>query len=217
MPVRIPPGRAGRPELLHRLEVARSGADILQDKRHALLVERRRLAGLLPAAEASFVEATRTAAAWHSRALALAGARLVALACARPRAEADVAVRWRNALGAVFPAGAVVSLPRDDEDTATDGAVLVSTAAAHRRALEAAADYAALRVAHDRLAAELAATTRRLRAIERRWIPEHERALRRLELALDESEREDAARVRSALAHESAPARHEPGLAGGWT
>ena len=42
----------------------------------------------------------------------------------------------------------------------------------------------------------LRATTQRLRAIEHRWIPEHERALAALELALDEADREDTIRVR---------------------
>jgi len=49
------------------------------------------------------------------------------------------------------------------------------------------------------IAAELAATARRQQAIERYWIPEHEAALRRIELALDEREREDVARVKWAL------------------
>ena len=51
-------------------------------------------------------------------------------------------------------------------------------------------------LAHERTARELQATTQRLRAIERRWIPEHERALHEVELALDERDREDAARTR---------------------
>lgn len=199
MPVRIPPGRAGRPELLRRLEVAHRGADILRDKRHTLLLEQRRLAGLLPGARTRWAEAARVAAEWHARAIALAGARQVALAETRARPAAEVSVTWRNALGAVLPGAVSVALPPDDEAFARDGAVVVSAAAAHRRALQAAADYGALQVAHGRLTLELAATTRRLRAIERRWLPEHERALARLVLALDEGEREDAARVRRAL------------------
>ena len=47
--------------------------------------------------------------------------------------------------------------------------------------------------------AELAATARRQRAIERRWIPEHETELRRIALTLDEREREDIARVKWAV------------------
>jgi vacuolar-type H+-ATPase subunit D/Vma8 len=63
-------------------------------------------------------------------------------------------------------------------------------------ALDAAARYAAARTAHEAIGAELVATTRRQRAIERRWIPEHEAELHRIGLALEEREREDIARAR---------------------
>jgi len=62
--------------------------------------------------------------------------------------------------------------------------------------VEAGAHLAAVATALERIDAELAATTRRLRALERRWIPAHEEALAALSLALDESEREDAIRGR---------------------
>ena len=49
------------------------------------------------------------------------------------------------------------------------------------------------------MAAELALTARRLRTIERRWLPEHRDALQTLELRLDEDEREELTRVRWTL------------------
>jgi vacuolar-type H+-ATPase subunit D/Vma8 len=79
------------------------------------------------------------------------------------------------------------------------GSSVALAAGAHVEAVRVAAECAAARAALDAIAAELTATTRRQRAIERRWIPEHEAALHRLELALDEREREDIARVRWAL------------------
>ena len=63
----------------------------------------------------------------------------------------------------------------------------------------AAGSFAAARAAHEAIESELAATTRRLRAIERRWIPDHESALRRLEITLADHELEDVARSRFAL------------------
>ncbi len=69
-------------------------------------------------------------------------------------------------------------------------------AAAHRRALEAAVRVGVLESAFERIQADLRASTLRRIAIERRWIPAHERALADLELGLDEVEREDGARVR---------------------
>jgi V/A-type H+-transporting ATPase subunit D len=64
------------------------------------------------------------------------------------------------------------------------------------RALEAAARHAAAACALRQVRTELRATIRRLRAVERRWIPEYETALAALELSLDEAEREQGARVR---------------------
>jgi vacuolar-type H+-ATPase subunit D/Vma8 len=69
-------------------------------------------------------------------------------------------------------------------------------ARAHAAAVGAAAAQAAACAAYDAVAAELAAATRRQRAIERHWIPQHEAALARLELTLDERERDEIARAR---------------------
>ena len=69
---------------------------------------------------------------------------------------------------------------------------LVPAAEAHRRALEAARGSAPCARATRRVAAELALTARRLRTIERRWLPEHRDALHELELRLDEEEREES-------------------------
>ncbi|HET9324865.1 MAG TPA: V-type ATP synthase subunit D, partial [Gaiellaceae bacterium] len=91
---------------------------------------------------------------------------------------------------------AFVSLPAAEAFPAGGSAALAYAAEAHRRALEAAAGLGAAELAHDLTARELRTTTQRLRALERRWIPEHERVLREVELALDESDREEAARVR---------------------
>jgi V/A-type H+/Na+-transporting ATPase subunit D len=46
------------------------------------------------------------------------------------------------------------------------------------------------------LAAELATTVRRVRAIESRWLPLHEDALAALEQELDENDRSEGARIR---------------------
>ncbi len=69
-------------------------------------------------------------------------------------------------------------------------------AEAHAEALSSAAALGAFQAAHDAIEAELRRTVRRLRAIEHRWIPEHEAALRKLQLALDEAELADITRAR---------------------
>ena len=205
-----PPGRAGRIWLERRLEVARRGADVLDQKRQTLLREQQALASRLEAARAAWEGRAREAQAWNDRALALAGARRLRLAALHDRGRARVQVEWRKALGTSFPADAVVSPPPATDLVALGGGAGVALAArAHAEALAAAAAYAALRAAHEAITTELVATTRRLRAIERRWVPEHEAALHRLELVLEARELEDAVRARWALERQEQSGRPE--------
>jgi len=200
MPLRAPPGREGRLWLVRRLAVARRGVDVLDQKRQTLLREQQRLSEALAAATLDWEPKARVAAGWNDRALAIAGERRLRLAAAPGGRRCEVEVEWRNALGTVFPAGASVHLgPERDLVALGGGSVVALAARAHAAAVVAAAGYAAARAAHEAVTAELAATARRQRAIERRWIPEHEAALHRIELTLDEREREDIARVKWAL------------------
>ncbi len=196
MAIRVPPGRAGRIWLLRRLEVAYRGADVLDQKRRTLLRERQRLAERLGAVAADWKLAARAAAAWNARAQALAGQRRLRLA-ALHSGTATVTVAWRNVLGVLVPIDARFE-PGDRPDFVAlgGGASIALAAQAHTKALSAAAVYAATRAAHDAIASELATTTLRLRAIEQRWIPDHEAALKALELTLAENELADIARVR---------------------
>ena len=197
MPLRVPPGRTGRPWLLHRLEVARAGADVLEEKRRALLRRRDRLALEVAEAEREWERLARDALALHRQALVLSGARRLRLAAFYGGGRADVRVRYRNLLGVTLPDPAEIDFT-EPVDLVPLGASLplALAAGAHRQALEAAARYASVREAHRRVSEEARSTARRLRAIEQRWIPRHEEALARLELMLDELEREDAGRVR---------------------
>lgn len=195
MALRTPPGRAGRIWLLRRLAVARRGQDVLEQKRRALLREAERLRADRDEARRDWEEVAREAETWWERAGLLAGRRPLELARELVAGEAEVELRWRNALGVLAPAEAEVTQPRA-AGAARGTSALALAAAAHRRALSAAARLGVAERAYEATLAEAAATSRRLRAIERRWLPEHERALRRLELELDEVDREDASRVR---------------------
>jgi len=198
--MRVPPGRAGRLWLLRRLEVAERGTEVLEQKRQTLLRERQRTASALAAAAAVWEDQGRSAAEWNDRALALAGARRLRLAALHGAGSAKASVTWRNALGTMVPDSVQVEFTAEKGAVSSGGGAGVALCAdAHRNALGAAAAFAAARAADEAVAAELVATTRRLRAIERRWIPEHESALRQLELTLAEHELEDAARARFAL------------------
>jgi V/A-type H+-transporting ATPase subunit D len=182
--------------LVRRLGVARRGHDVLEQKRRALLRQRERLEGLLADTSREWEASAAAAELWWQRAAVLAGERPLELARATAPRPAEVTLGWRNSLGVVYPSEATVSLPDGELFPPGGSAALALAAQAHRRALDAAAELGVTQLAHARTERELRVTTRRLRAIERRWIPEHEQALAALELALDEGEREEAARLR---------------------
>jgi V/A-type H+-transporting ATPase subunit D len=205
--IRTPPGRAGRLWLLRRLAVARRGHDVLEHKRQALLRQLERLEELLDDARRAWQERAREAELWWQRAAVLAGERPLELASSAVPGRAEVNLVWRNALGVVYPSEANVAVPRGEFFPSGGSAALPYAAQAHTRALEAGAQLGATELARERTARELQATTLRLRALERRWIPEHERALHEVELALDESEREESARVRWVIRRLSGPGR----------
>lgn len=206
MALRVPPGRAGRLWLMRRLEVARRGTDVLDQKRRTLLRERQRTAAALAKTAEEWERLARLAAQANDRALALAGERRVRLAAVHRRQPTTAAVTWKNTIGTVIPTDVRLVVADPPDFVALGGGAAVALAAgAHRRALAAAAAHAVARAAHEAIEAEFAATTRRLRAIERRWVPEHERALRRLELELAERELEDIARARFARAQSRRP------------
>ncbi len=189
MKVRHPPGRAGRPWLVHRLAVARRGAELLDEKFRALAREHARLEPQAAQAGAEWEHSAREAERWLTRAAVMSGERQLALAAAAIPAPASVTVGWRAILGVSCPADATVA--RGSEASLAGGAALLCAAEAHRGALERALAAAVAEGALRRIEAELRATRLRRNAIVHTWIPAHEKALRTLELALEELERED--------------------------
>lgn len=197
MPLRPPPGRAGRLWLERRIEAARRGADVLDQKRRALIRLQRTHAAEVDAARSEWEQAARAAAEWLERGTALSGRARLRLALRHTPPTASALVTRRNALGVVYATACDVELPPRADVAALGGsAALASAARAHREALRAAARYAVARDAQTRIARELELTARRARAVERRFIPQHEAARSALALTLDEAEREDAARTR---------------------
>ncbi|HZD67688.1 MAG TPA: V-type ATP synthase subunit D, partial [Actinomycetes bacterium] len=83
-------------------------------------------------------------------------------------------------------------------------------AAAHRAALAAAVQHAAATAALRTVEREVTATSQRLRAIEDRWIPRLRTTLAEVELALDELEHADAARLRRAMAAQADTIGRQP-------
>jgi V/A-type H+-transporting ATPase subunit D len=197
MPLRIPPGRAGRIWLVRRLETARRGADLLDRKRQALLRERSRVRSEVEAARRAWEGAAARVTIWSARALMLDGAGRLELLSRHVDGEASLGLEWSNLMGAQLPAVPRLSVPEPPPLSALGASsATVLLAEACCEATRAAARYAVAARADEELSEQLGRTARRLRALQQRWIPQHERALAQLDLALDETQREQAVRVR---------------------
>jgi len=197
VPLRIPPGRAGRIWLVGRLETARRGADLLDRKRQQLLREQARVRTEAAAARRDWHESLARAELWTARATMLDGPGRLELLARHVTTRATVELAWSNLMGAQLPSLreiAVASPPPLSAFGASSAAVIAADAWC-QATRDAARHAVALRTEAE-LSAELARATRRLRALEKRWIPQHAAALAQLDLALDESQREQAARVR---------------------
>jgi V/A-type H+-transporting ATPase subunit D len=175
--------------------VARRGAELLDSKQRALAAEQRRLAPLAAAAQREWEDAARAAERSLARAAVMGGERQVEIARRTGAPGADLTVRWQTVLGVTVPVDAELGAFPDLPPTGASAALLAA-AEAHRAALGAGVRAAALAGALARVEDDLRSTALRRNAVEHRWIPAHEAALRRLELTLEELEREDGTRVR---------------------
>ena len=197
MSTRPAPTRADRQRLARRLELAERATELLRSKEEALDRERVRLEGYASRSEAAWRQQWEAATHELLRARALgAGSELDRLATLEGSTTVDT--RWRTSMGVAYPDS--IHCEPDGVPSLTSTAALRTTAHAYERALDAAAEHAAMSTAVDRLESELAATRRRRRAIDERLRPSLQRSIRRLDLQLDELDREAALRVRAATA-----------------
>jgi vacuolar-type H+-ATPase subunit D/Vma8 len=189
--------RAGRRQLIDRIELAARAADLLRSKEEALERERVRLRGHDVRAREEWDRRWHDAVATLLRARALgAGPELDMLHTTPQRAPAEFAPDWQTSMGITYPG--TVRCRAGESPPVMSTAALQPAADAYGRALVAAAEQAATASAVRRLEAELAATRRRRRAIEERLQPSLESSRRTLDLHLDELDREEALRVRVA-------------------
>jgi len=202
MAERVPPGRAGRLWLLGRIAAARRSVDLLDRKRELLQREDARLAALSGDTRRRWEIACVESEAWGRRATVLSGVSDVAGAAAAVAGRARVDLTWRNTMGVPHP-DVVRSAPAilPSGEAAAANAAVAPAAAAYRRALVAAAAHAAADMSHRLVSGELRATERRQRAIERHRLPALEDDLSRLELRLDEMERDERVVSRWAQQH----------------
>jgi V/A-type H+-transporting ATPase subunit D len=186
----VPPGRAGRLWLVQRLAVAHRAADLLDRKLRVLTSELDRARATAERTGQAWDTACRQAQQALLRAVLLGGERAVRLA---DGADAQVAISYRTTMGARHPADAQYTI---GDPEGWDGAAVAEARQAHRGALAAATRHAAAAVALAVIEAETNATRHRLRAVRDRWIPGLSQALMQVEFTLEETERDDAARLR---------------------
>ncbi|MEV0970811.1 V-type ATP synthase subunit D [Microtetraspora glauca] len=207
MTLKVPPGRAGRLWLRHRLAALRRGLAVLDRKRRILRRERDRLTRLAARTGEEWESACREADTWLLRASLLGGRRAIRLAGGGPLAE--VRVEWIDAMGTSYPGRSAFRPPAPvASPPPMVTAALVPARAACLAALRAGVEHAVAAEAARIVTEEEAMTGRRIRALRDLLLPRLEEALAVVELALDEMERSDGARVRRALA---AKPRDHPG------
>ncbi len=201
MPVlsRVPPGRAGVLWLRHRLALATRGADLLHQKLAILTAEAQRLDLLTAQTRREWEEHSRRAEEWLTKAALFGGQRAIRLAC--PAATAAVERAWTTVMGIRYPAEPRCQLPVHPPDAASPaGTALAHADLAYRAAVPAAVRHAAAVAAGRSVAAEIAATRQRIRALERHWLPRLHGALALARLQMEELEHADAVRRRWAIA-----------------
>lgn len=202
---RVPPGRAGRLWLTHRLSVATRAADLLDRKARVLRREAERYALLCERTGATWAVTCRDAQRWGLRAGLVGGQG--ALRAVTGDLHAQVTVTWKSTMGVGIPEDPRCHLPEPPAGV-VPGPATSAAVDAYRRALAAAVEHAAVLAGSRALEAELAATRHRLRAVTDRWVPLLESALAARTLALEESDRAEGVGLRWALRR--TPARDGP-------
>lgn len=191
---------ADRLRLLERLELATRAAELLHSKEEALERERVRLEGHATRAREEWTQRCSDASARLLRARMLGASDELAHLVTVGAPPASIEPHWQTSMGIAYP-GSVDCSP-GAAPTVTSTAALRPAIDAYGRALQAAAKHAAASLAARRLEAELADTRRRRRAIEDHLQPSLEHELHRLDLHLDELDRDEALRVRMATRHQ---------------
>jgi len=187
--------RATRLRLQKRLDLTRHAVELLRSKEEALRREATRLRGHARRTDEEWVERAGRAATWLLRARALgAGGGLTARP--EPRIPATLELDWRGSMGVIYPGSVTCTAGAGPAPMGT--AALGPATEAAAAALVAGARHAAATTALHRVEGELAVTGRRRRALERRLRPRLEAQLHRLDLALEERERDAALRTRLA-------------------
>lgn len=187
----VPPGRAGRLWLRQRLATATRAIALLEQKLRTLQEEERRLRLRTRNTGDRWQETAATAETWLLRATLAGGLRSIRLATTDDLAA--VAISWTTSMGVRYPSAASCVPPRPPAGAAVfGGAALARAEPAFRAALDAAVQHAIALEALRVVQREIETTRQRVRALDRRWIPQLRQRIAELNLALEEQERAEA-------------------------
>jgi V/A-type H+-transporting ATPase subunit D len=194
----VPPGRAGRLWLHRRIATAARGRDQLDRKLRILLPEQQRLRIQADRARAAWEAAYAIAQTWLVRAALLGGED--ALRHGATPGYVQLTIVETTSIGLRYPIGVELSGAAPQPDAPPDNSAVPAAAAAFRAAVLTGARAAAAAEAVRRLDREIGITRRRLRALDKRWLPWLQGTLAGLELALEQAEQDDGVRLRKAVA-----------------
>lgn len=195
----MPPGRAGRVWLQRRLTLAEASASLLEQKLKVLRAEEGHYRLLAQRSKEEWERSCRSAESALVRASLIGGQR--GLRAGIDGSPAEVSVTWAIKMGTRHPETAECRWADGGSDAAGLPDVAVIGARRQLRdAAEAAVRHAAAQEAYDSISREVALTSHRLRAVQDRWLPRLNEAMRVLDLALDENERAEGTRLRWASA-----------------
>lgn len=197
---RVPPTRMGLLNTRARRGIAVKGTGLLRSKREALVGEFFRLMHGLIAGRERLEESLRKASKDLTLARALEGEEtLVSLALAGAR-EIPVEIERQKVWGIPTPevTGPRLLRSRDARGASPHGFNLgaAEAARAHEEALEILLAICSREIRLRRLGEEIQKTSRRINALEQFLIPRLDREMSRIELALEEREREDLSRLK---------------------
>ena len=193
----IPPGRAGRMWLRHRIDTATRARATLEMKLNRLQDEHERLDRDVRQLTAQWRGEVECAEEWLLRALLQGGRHGVDLAS--PGLQGEVVVGWTSTMGVRHPGEAEYRPPAAESAQVDTGTAVGHARSAYRTAALTGVRLAAASDAARAVAAEVAATRRRLRALDRRALPRLSASLARLELDLEERDHAEHAARRVVL------------------
>jgi V/A-type H+/Na+-transporting ATPase subunit D len=197
---RVPPTRMGLLTTRSKRGLALKGAGLLRSKRDALASDFFKLMKGLLAGREQLEGSLRQATKALTLARALDGEEVLSSLAFAGAREIPVEIERRKVWGIPTPEVSVPRLLRssDARGASLQGLSLGAAAAAraHEEVLEILLTICSREIRLRRLGEEIRKTSRRINALERYLIPRLEREVSRIELALEEREREDLSRLK---------------------